>query len=78
VSKTGQYIAEEILAILHELTTGRATLLEVADKYEIHKTTLPDWRHRYELYGYQGVEIRTHNQRYSTDLKPQAVQYYLS
>jgi transposase len=36
------------------------------------------WRSRYELYGFEGLEIKTHHERYSEELKLQAVQDYLS
>ncbi len=78
MSKITRYSAAEKLFILRELATGRITTWEVAKKYDIHKKTLLTWRHRYELYGDQGLEIRIHNQNYSPDLKLQAVQDYLS
>lgn len=78
MSKIHQYSAAEKLAILQELEMGEIILKEVAKKYSISKNTLVKWRHRYELYGYEGLEIRTHNQRYPVELKIQAVQDYLS
>ena len=39
---------------------------------------MDEWRHRYELYGIEGLEIRTQNKSYSADIKIQAVQDYLS
>lgn len=73
-----QYSAAEKIAILQELDTSQATLLDVANKYDINRTSLKEWRHRYELYGYEGLGVRTHNKNYSTELKLQAVQDYLS
>lgn len=77
MSKIHQYSAAEKLAILQELEMGEIILKEVAKKYDISKTTLVKWRHRYELYGYEGLEIRTHNRKYPVELKIQAVQDYL-
>ena len=78
MSNPHRYSAAEKLAILDDLEKGQSTLWGIANKYDIHKKTLLGWRHRYELYGYSGLEIRTHNQNYSTDLKIRAVQDYLS
>ena len=78
MSKPHRYSAAEKLAILDDLEKGQSTLWGIANKYDIHKKTLLGWRHRYELYGYSGLEIRAHNQNYSTDLKIRAVQDYLS
>ena len=78
MSKINQYSASEKLAILEEFEMGQAIRLDVAKKYDINITTLEKWRHIYELYGYEGLEIRTHNKRYSPDLKLQAVNEYLS
>lgn len=35
------------------------------------------WQRRYKLYGYEGLERRTHNRSYSAELKLQAVKDYL-
>ena len=78
MSKIKQYSAAEKLAILQELETAQATILEIAEKYERSRTTLINWRHRYELYGCKGLENRTYHQSYSADLKIHAVQDYLS
>lgn len=78
MSKINQYDAAEKLAILQELEMAQATRLEVAQKYDISVTTLVKWRRRYELYGYEGLEIKTHFNRYSAELKLQAIQDYLS
>jgi transposase-like protein len=78
MSKVNQYSAAEKLAILQELKMGKAKRLDVAQKYDISINTLVKWRHRYELYGYEGLKIRTHNKRYPAELKLQAVQDDLS
>jgi transposase-like protein len=51
---------------------------DVVQKYDINLNTLMDWRHRYEMYGYEGLETRTHNKKYPTEIKLEAVQDYLS
>jgi transposase len=50
----------------------------IARKYNINISTLVKWRHRYELYGIEGLEKRNRNRKYSPELKLQAVQDYLS
>jgi transposase len=78
LSKKNEYNAIEKLAIIQELIAGQGSRVEVAKKYTISVNTLVKWRHRYELYGIEGLEIRSHNQSYSAELKHQAVQDYLS
>lgn len=78
MSKKNEYNATEKLAIIQELEMGLGTRAGVAQKYNISVHTLVKWRHRYELYGIEGLEIRTHKNSYSTELKLQAVQDYLS
>lgn len=78
MSKIHQYSAAEKLVILQELEMGQTRCIDVGRKYDISKNTLLKWRHRYELYGYDGLEIRIHHKRYSEELKLQAIQDYLS
>lgn len=78
MSKKNEYNATEKLVIIQELEAGQGTRVEVARKHNISVNTLVKWRHRYELYGIQGLEIRTHKQIYSVELKLKAVQDYLS
>ena len=73
----GKYNALEKLAILEEVSNGEIGFLAAAKKYEISKTTLMRWQRRYKMYGYEGLERRTHLQRYSAELKLRAVKDYL-
>lgn len=68
-----QYNASEKLAVLEEIESGQICVKAATKKYGITKTTLVKWRRRYEVYGYEGLEIRTHNRSYSAELKLQAV-----
>ena len=78
MSKINQYNAAEKLAILNEAETGQTTIKDILEKYDIIEATFYTWRHRYQLYGYKGLEIRTRNKSYSAELKLQAVLDYLS
>lgn len=64
MAKKNEYSGAEKLAILEELKAGGGTLVEAAHKYNLHKKTLRTWRHQYELYGMEGLEIRVRNNRY--------------
>lgn len=72
-----QFSASEKLAVLQEVESGQIGVKAAAKKYGIPKTTLAKWRRRYEVYGYDGLEIRTRNRSYSAELKLQAVKDYL-
>lgn len=78
MSKKNQYCGAEKLAILQELEAGQAAVVDVAKKYDVDRRTLGRWRHRFELYGYQGLEIKTQFTMYSEELKIQAVLAYNS
>ncbi|WP_219837671.1 helix-turn-helix domain-containing protein [Paenibacillus sp. R14(2021)] len=69
----GKYSAVEKLAILEAVSKGELGFLAAAKKYGINKTSLMKWQRRYKLYGYEGLERRTHNQSYNAELKLQAV-----
>jgi transposase len=72
-----QYVAEEKLAIIKEIECGELGIMAAAYKYGISKTTLVKWRQRYEVYGFEGLEVQTGNRSYSAELKLQAVMDYL-
>ena len=72
-----KYSASEKFAILQEIESGQIGVKAAAKKYGISKTTLAKWRRRYEVYGYEGLESRTHNRSYTAELKLQAVKDYL-
>lgn len=73
----GKYNASEKLAILGEIESGQIGFMAATKKYGISHTTLTSWRRRYEVYGYEGLEIRTRNRSYSMELKLHAVKDYL-
>ncbi|WP_209703648.1 helix-turn-helix domain-containing protein, partial [Cohnella lubricantis] len=41
-------------------TVGLA-LKQQSEKFGINKSTIVKWRRRYQVYGYEGLEARTHN-----------------
>jgi transposase len=72
-----QYNAKEKLAIIKEIDSGELSVMAVSYKYGISKTTLVKWRRRYEVYGFEGLEVQTENRSYPAELKLQAVLDYL-
>lgn len=73
-----EHTASEKLAILQQIECGHIGVKSAAIAFGISKTTLAKWRRRYRIYGYEGLEIRTSNRSYSSELKLQAVKDYLS
>lgn len=69
--------ATEKLDILQEIESGDIGIKGAVRKYGLDKSTIAKWRRRYQLYGYEGLAIRTRNRRYSEELKGQAVKDYL-
>ncbi|WP_165822665.1 helix-turn-helix domain-containing protein [Paenibacillus montanisoli] len=56
-----QYHAEEKLSIIEEIERGELGIMAATYKYGISKTTLVKWRQRYEVYGFEGLEVQTGN-----------------
>jgi transposase-like protein len=70
--------ALEKLTILQEIDAGHIGVRAAVKKYGFAMSTLANWQRRYRLYGYEGLEICTHNRSYSEELKHQAVKDYLN
>ncbi|MFD1184034.1 transposase [Paenibacillus timonensis] len=51
----------EKLAILQEIESGHIGVKGAVRKYGLNKSTIAKWRRRYQLYGYEGLAIRTRN-----------------
>lgn len=69
--------AADKLAVIQEIEMGLLGVKAAVEKYGISKTSLARWRRLNRVYGYKGLEIRTHYQGYSAELKLQAVKEYL-
>jgi transposase len=72
-----KYTASEKFAIIQEIESGHIGVKAATKKFGLPKTTLAKWRRRYRVYGYEGLEVRTHNRNYSAELKVQAVKDHL-
>jgi transposase len=72
-----KFTALEKLNILQEIECGELGLKAVARKHGLSKSSVVKWRRRYQLYGYEGLEVRSHHQKYSAEFKLQAVRDYL-
>lgn len=78
MSKRSKYTAEEKYEILKAYEVGMGSLEEIAYKYNIDSGTIRDWRYKYRKYGIDGLnESKTWN-RYSKELKEQAVSEFLA
>lgn len=73
----GKHSASEKLAIIQEIENGDIGVKAATQKFSITKTTLAKWRKRYRIYGFEGLETRSHNRSYSAELKIQAVKDHL-
>lgn len=61
--------ASEKLAMIQELELGEISMTAAAYKFGINESSLKNWCRRYKVYGYEGLEIRSHNRSYSAELK---------
>ena len=74
----GQVEVRLRLCAVKEYLGGGGSLNKIAKKYGVCRSTLQKWLLNYELLGEEGLEHRAQNQRYSEELKRQAVEAYLS
>lgn len=72
-----KFTAMEKFTIVQEVNQGAIGIKAAARKNGVAKTSIVKWRRLYELYGYAGLEARTHYRTYSQELKQQAVRDYL-
>ncbi|MBP2120561.1 transposase-like protein, partial [Cohnella lubricantis] len=56
-----EHTASEKLAIIQEIANGWIGVKAAVRKFGINKSTIVKWRRRYQVYGYEGLEARTHN-----------------
>ncbi|MEO3946477.1 helix-turn-helix domain-containing protein, partial [Gorillibacterium sp. CAU 1737] len=68
-----KFTAFEKLTILEEIKQGLIGIKAAARKFGVTKNSIGKWRRRYEIYGYEGLETRSHYQSYPAALKLQAV-----
>ncbi|CAM3785449.1 helix-turn-helix domain-containing protein [Cohnella lubricantis] len=71
-----EHTASEKYAIIQEIEHGCIGVKAAINKFGISKSTIAKWRRRYRVYGYEGLEVRTHNRSYSAELKLQAVNQF--
>jgi transposase len=71
------YSATEKLAIIEEIECSDLGVMDAAYKYGVSKTSIVKWKRRYEVYGFEGLEVQMSNRSYSAELKLQAVLDYL-
>lgn len=69
-----EYTAIEKLSIINGIESGQVGVKESVRKFGISKSTLAKWRRRYRNFGYEALEVRSHNKSYSAELKHQAVE----
>jgi transposase-like protein len=71
------YSAKEKYEILKELDEHYSTY-ELESKYNVHHTTISDWKHKYETYGLEGLKESCTWKKYSKELKLAAIKDYQS
>ena len=69
---------EERIKAVESYIQGELAFGEIRSKYGVPKTTLRHWIDRYRTFGADGLLQRKHNHSYSTEIKKQAVEEYLS
>ncbi|WP_110114978.1 IS3 family transposase [Bacillus sp. CGMCC 1.16541] len=71
------YSAEEKYEILKELD-GHYSTYDLESKYNVHHSTIVDWKHKYDRYGLEGLKESSTWKKYSKELKLAAIRDCLS
>jgi len=71
------YSAEEKYEILKALDKQYSTC-ELESKYNVHRSTILDWKHKFDKYGLEGLKESSTWKKYSKELKLAAIRDYLS
>ncbi|MFE8700764.1 IS3 family transposase [Cytobacillus sp. FJAT-54145] len=71
------YSAEEKIKILKALDEHYSAY-KLESKYNVHHSTILDWKHKYDKYGLEGLNESSTWKMYSKDLKLAAIKDYLS
>ncbi|MDR5588051.1 helix-turn-helix domain-containing protein [Clostridium sp. 5N-1] len=78
MSKRSKYTAEEKYKILIYYENEVGSIQEICIRYNISTSTFYEWRYNYEKNGIDGlIESKKYN-KYSKELKEQAIQDYFS
>ncbi|UII55920.1 helix-turn-helix domain-containing protein [Cytobacillus spongiae] len=51
---------------------------ELESKYNVHRSTILDWKHKFDKYGFEGLKESSTWKKYSKELKLAAIRDYLS
>ncbi|MER2010604.1 MAG: IS3 family transposase [Psychrobacillus sp.] len=71
------YSAEEKYEILKELDEHYSTY-DLGSKYNVHHSTILEWKHKYDKYGLEGLKESSTWKKYSSELKLAAIRDCLS
>lgn len=72
------YSAEEKLEILNACEGGQYSINEITKIYNVHKSTIMDWRRNFNKYGSEGLKKSSTWKKYSKELKLAAIRDYQS
>ncbi|WP_332691780.1 helix-turn-helix domain-containing protein [Halalkalibacter lacteus] len=72
------YSAEDKLEILKACEGGQYSLNEITKIYNMHKSTIMEWRRKFDKYGSEGLKKSSTWKKYSKELKLAAIRGYQS
>jgi transposase len=72
------YSVEEKFEILKALEDDQYSINEVSSIYNVHHTTIMEWKHKFDKYGTESLKESSTWKKYSKELKLSAIRDYLS
>ena len=78
MTRRGKIEAEEKIRIIQEYIEGKISQGEAAERAEVTRSSIQEWRGIYQSEGSLGLLDQKENRKYSTETKERAVKDYLS
>lgn len=78
MSEKKAYTAEEKFEILKVCSEGKYSINEICSIYNVHKSSIVEWKENYDKYGTEGLKRSSTWKKYSYELKLSAIKDYLT
>ena len=78
MAKKNEVPFEKKLRAVNIYLEGKYSLRYLADKFNVHHSSIEKWVRLYEMYGESGLKARSRYNRYDENFKKEMVSQYLS
>jgi len=77
-TKREKISSEERLKAVEAFLAKENTLRQLGEKYGVHHSSIEKWVNAYQIFGNDGLRRASNNNKYSEELKKEAVKAYLT